>query len=83
MLLDGRFIAQLFFNFIDGMNGGSVVFTPQLMSDLREAKVQLGAQHVHGYLAGDNNIFIALGAQYLFDGDVEVFGGSFNDLAGA
>src|SRR4051812_47013995 len=70
-------------DFFYRMNGCGVVLTAQFAGNLWKAEVQFTTQHVHGYLAGDDNVFIALGPHDIFDWYLEVAGSALNDLAGA
>ena len=65
------------------MHGSSVIFATELTGNFGKAKLQLLVQHIHGDLAGHHNVFVAFWPDDIFEWDLEVPGGAFNDLFGA
>src|SRR3989338_3487418 len=65
------------------MNGRGMVLAAQLMSNFWEGQMQLASKHIHGDLARYNNVFVALGSQYVFHRDMEMLSCAFNNLPGA
>lgn len=50
---------HLLANFVNRMNGGSVVFAAKLLGDFWKAHFELAPQQVHGDLAWLHDVFIA------------------------
>lgn len=61
-----------FFDFVDGIGDGAVVFAEELANGW-QAHRQEAAAEIHRYLAWQKHVFLAAGAHHLFSGQAVVF----------
>src|SRR5690606_31128232 len=80
LLTDEKIEIDGFFDFLNRVDGGGVVFAAKLAGNFWETKVEFAAEQVHGHLARYHDVLVAFGATHFFGVDLEMARGLVNDL---